>query len=94
MKTDTALLAALALALSTAVAAQAPADQPEDAPTGPPASAAPDGPYMSTCKDPMVKDGVLYATCQKPDKTRRQAKLQMPCAGRIENKAGTLVCTK
>ena len=86
---------ALAMGLPTGANAQEPTPPPasEDTPNIP-AVPTPTGPYMKSCKDPMMKDGILYATCLQPDKTRRQARLQLPCAGKIENKAGALVCAK
>lgn len=67
---------------------------PEDAAQVSTRSALPTGPYMKTCKDPILRDGILYATCLQSDKTQRQAKMVLPCAGKIENKAGALVCAK
>ena len=93
------LVVAMCLGICTAAAQSnpPPADEgppPEDAPNHQARVPLPTGPYMKSCKDPILRDGVLYATCLQPDKTQRQAKLTLPCAGKIENKAGVLVCAK
>lgn len=64
-------------------------------------STVPDGPYKKTCDSCFVEGGILQCYCAYTDykeykyiPSYKYPVLKLPCRGRIENRAGSLVCEK
>jgi CVNH domain-containing protein len=55
------------------------------------AADAPRGPYLKSCSNAVVKDGVLQAWCTRINMSGTNASLKLPCKV-VDNRDGRLVC--